>query len=225
MRLGAVIGESPAACLTNDGSNTEELSMSRVTAHADTAHLASGRRARRRLSTLATALALAVLGGCAASPQQDTASAQLAKELDQVLGDIPGPIHYFAKQVDLNGDGRPEIIAHVAGPMVCGTGGCNTLVFAQDDQSLRLVSNIPVTRPPIVVATTTTQGWRDLIVRVSGGGILPGHDARLRFDGRTYPANPTVPPAEPLKAPASGEVAIPAFASFTEGRLLRAGPK
>jgi hypothetical protein len=225
MQPGVVFGESPAACITNDGSNAEELSMSRVIAHADMAHVASGRGVRRRLRTLATALVLAVLGGCAGSPQQDTTSAQLAKELGQVLGDVPGPIHYFAKQVDLNGDGRAEFVVHVAGPMVCGTGGCDTFVFAQEGSGLRLVSRTSVTRPPIVVATTTTQGWRDLVVRVSGGGIIAGYDARLRFDGRTYPANPTVPPAEPLKAPASGEVAIPAFQSFIEGRLLRAGPK
>jgi hypothetical protein len=112
-----------------------------------------------------------------------------------------------------------------AGPMVCGSGGCDTFVFAQEGSGLRLVSRTSVTRPPIVVASTTTQGWRDLVVRVSGGGIIPGYDARLQFDGRTYPANPTVPPAEPLKAPASGEVAIPTFESFTEGRLLRAGAK
>ena len=199
--------------------------MSRVIAHADTAHLASGCGAGRRLGTLATALALAVLGGCAASPQQDTASAQLTRELNQAIGDVSGPVHYFAKQVDLNGDGRAEFVVHVAGPMVCGTGGCDTLVFAQEGAGLRLVSRTSVTRPPIVVTSTTTQGWRDLVVRVSGGGIIPGYDALLRFDGRTYPANPTVPPAEPLKAPASGEVAIPAFQSFTEGRLLRARPQ
>ena len=55
--------------------------MSRVIAHADLARLASGHGAGRRLSTLTLALALAVLGGCAASPQQDAAPAQLAKEL------------------------------------------------------------------------------------------------------------------------------------------------
>ena len=199
--------------------------MSRVIAHADMAHLARRCGAVRRPSTLAAALALAVLGGCAASPQQDTASAQLAQELGKVVGDVPGPIHYFAKQVDLNGDGRPEHVVHVAGPMVCGTGGCDTFVFTQEGSGLRLVSRTSVTRPPIVVASTTTQRWRDLVVRVSGGGIIPGYDALLRFDGRTYPANPTVPPAEPLKAPASGEVTIPVFQSFTEGRLLRAGPQ
>ena len=79
MQPGVAIGEGPAVCLANEGANTEELSMSRVIAHADMAHLASGRGAGRRLTALATALALAVLGGCAASPQQDTAAAQLAK--------------------------------------------------------------------------------------------------------------------------------------------------
>ena len=157
MRPGAVIGESPAACLTNDRSNTEELSMSPVFPHADTDHLASGRGAGRRLSTLTLALALAVLGGCAASPQQETASPQLAKQLNETLGDVPGPIHYFAKQVDLDGDGRAEYVVHVAGPMVCGTGGCDTFVFAQEGSGLRLVSRTSVTRPPIVVASTTTQ--------------------------------------------------------------------
>jgi hypothetical protein len=180
---------------------------------------------RRHRGALAAALALAVLGGCAALSPVGIDSPQLVKALDESVGSVPGPIHYFAKPVDLNGDGRPEIIAHVAGPTVCGTGGCNTLVFAQEGQGLRLVSRIPVTRPPIVVATTSTQGWRDLIVRVSGGGILPGHDALLRFDGKTYAQNPTVAPAQQLQGTAQGEVAIPAFASFTEGRLLRADPK
>jgi hypothetical protein len=195
--------------------------MSPVFPHVDTDHLASGHGAGRLLSALSLSLALVVLGGCAASPQQETASPQLAKQLNETLGDVPGPIHYFAKQVDLDGDGRAEYVVHVAGPMVCGSGGCDTFVFAQEGSGLRLVSRTSVTRTPIVVASTTTQGWRDLVVRVSGGGIIPGYDARLRFDGRTYPANPTVPPAEPLKAPGSGEVAIPAFQSFTEGRLLR----
>lgn len=199
--------------------------MQRLRTHHDADRRARGHGAGRLLSALSLSLPLVVLGGCAASPQQDTALAQLAKELDQVLGDVPGPIHYFAKQVDLNGDGHAESVVHVAGPMVCGTGGCDTFVFGQEGAGLRLVSRTSVTRPPIVVASTTTQGWRDLVVRVSGGGIISGHDALLRFDGRTYPANPTVPPAEPLKAPASGEVAIPAFQSFTEGRLLRAGPQ
>lgn len=170
------------------------------------------------LATLGTMIILCY--GCASTPQGQP---QLEHHLQQLVGDVSGPIHYFAQQADLNGDGRPETIVHVAGPMVCGTGGCNTAVFTPERQGLRTVAWISVTRPPIAVAETNSNGWRDLIVRVSGGGIIPGYDARLRYDGLAYPENPTVPPAEPVADTAPATVLIPEFRSFTEGRLLRAG--
>jgi len=95
------------------------------------------------------------------------------------------------------------------------------MVFRESEPGLQLVSRITLTRPPIYVAETKTEGWRDLIVRVRGGGILPGHDAKLRYDGAMYAANPTVPPAEPLAERTRGEAVIPSFQSFTEGRRLR----
>ncbi len=152
------------------------------------------------------------------------APSRVAAKLDELLGDVTGPIHYFASQADLDADGRPELIVHVAGPMVCGTGGCNTVVLTQDGEGLREVATISVTRPPIVVAETSSNGWRDLLVYVSGGGV-PAHMARLRFDGSSYPANPTVEPAEPLQQDAAGETAVAVFDSFTEGVLLRSAPE
>jgi len=149
---------------------------------------------------------------------------QVAAKLDELLGDVTGPIHYFARQADLDADGRLELIVHVAGPMVCGTGGCNTVVLAQDGGDLREVATIAVTRPPIVVAGSSSNGWRDLLVSVSGGG-MPAHMARLRFDGNSYPGNPTVEPAEALQLEVAGETLIPAFESFTEGVLLRPAPE
>lgn len=189
------------------------------------------------LLAMALAGALALQVGCARKPAGTSqvnsenpavavdayAPPRIAGKLNESLGEISGPVHYFAKQADLNGDGRPELIVHVAGPMVCGTGGCNTIVFTQDGEDLREVASISVTRPPIVVAETSSNGWRDLVVQVSGGGMLPGHSALLRFDGSSYPANPTVEPAEPLEQDVTGETAIPDFESFTEGELLRAG--
>ena len=145
----------------------------------------------------------------------------LAPLLEELSGDLPGPIHYFAARVDLDGDRTPEWIVHVAGPSVCGTGGCDTLVFKEKEKQLELVTRITVTRPPIVVAETRTEGWRDLMVHVRGGGILPGHDARLRYDGRTYPTNPTVAPAEPLTTKPRGRAVIGPFQSFEEGEKLR----
>lgn len=150
-----------------------------------------------------------------------SASPQLVEQLEQLYGESPSPIHFFATRIDLNDDQTAEWVVHVAGPTVCGTGGCDTLVFAEAVQGPVLVARIPLTRPPIVVATTSTHGWRDLIVHVSGGGINPGYDALLRYDGDSYPPNPTVPPAERLARSPKGQVAIRPFQSFTEGAPLR----
>ena len=185
----------------------------------------AGRTARgpeRRHGVVSLLLAGAVLAAPPLFAQDEAAFAPLEPKLDALYRDLPGPIHYFATQVDLNGDAHPEFVVHVAGPMVCGSGGCDTLIFAERDEGPTLVASITVTRPPIVVARTKTNGWRDLIVHVSGGGILPGHDARLRFDGTTYPQNPTVEPAEALAEEPQGTVVITEFESFREGRLLRA---
>ncbi|MGB5310748.1 MAG: hypothetical protein WBN38_01685, partial [Polyangiales bacterium] len=111
----------------------------------------------------------------------------LEATLKELLGDQRGPMHYFSAKADLDDDQVSEWIVHLAGPSVCGTGGCNTLVFTEVDGGLRLVTRISVTRPPIAVAETRTNGWRDLVVHVAGGGALPGYDARLRYDGSTYP--------------------------------------
>jgi putative lipoprotein len=165
--------------------------------------LASGRRgAVLALLTLAAA-------GCSSVTTAPSVSDQaLGAAIREALDGYEGDFRYYARPVDLNGDGRDEIVAHVVSPMYCGTGGCPTLVFTQHDGGLRKVSYVSITRPPIVAAETTSNGWRDLVVHVSGGGILPGYDARLRFDGRSYPLNPSVPPAEPVKGAVTGTVLV-----------------
>jgi hypothetical protein len=111
--------------------------------------------------------------------------------------------NYYYNRVDLNGDGRPEVLVYLFGSYTCGSGGCNTLVFRQDGEGYKLVSEISLTHNPVVVSERRTNGWNDLIFLVAGGGAR-AHYAVLRFDGRTYPNNPTSRPAAPLKAPARG---------------------
>lgn len=173
------------------------------------------RAVRRPLSAGLIALACGAGAACS-TPPEDHAIA-LTERLSVLYEDAPGPIHHFAAEAELDGDPHPEWIVHVAGPGVCGTGGCDTLIFDEDATGLRLVATIHVTRPPIAVAATSAHGWRDLLVHVSGGGILPGYDARLRFDGKGYPINPTVAPAERLERRTESEIAIPRFRSFREG--------
>lgn len=95
---------------------------------------------------------------------------------------------------DLNGDGRAEAIAYVSGPSICGSGGCTLVVLSPTRNGRwRLAARTTVTRLPVRLLTSRTHGWRDLAVAVGGGGVGPAM-AQLRFDGRRYPANPTLAP-------------------------------
>jgi len=157
--------------------------------------------------------------------QQPTAAPgaiDVESRLRALYGGLGGELRYFDAATDLNGDGRPEIIVYAHGPMLCGTGGCSTMVFTPDASGYRLVANISVSRPPIQAAAGTTNGWRDLLVHVSGGGIAEGYDAELKFDGTSYPDNPTVAPAKPATDTAGAEALIPDFQSFTDGKLVPA---
>jgi len=99
---------------------------------------------------------------------------------------------FVAGFADLNGDGRLEAVVYLTSSGWCGSGGCTTLVLVRDADSWRLLTKITVTRPPIRVLSKKSKGWRNLGVWVQGGGVQPGYEAELQFDGKTYPANPSM---------------------------------
>jgi len=115
---------------------------------------------------------------------------------------------YFAVPVDLT-DGGGEIIAYFTDQHSCGTGGCTTLIVAPSPSSYKVITSITIAWPPIRVLSTKTNGWHDLGVWVQGGGIQPGYEADLKFDGRAYPRNPSIPPAEHMGRNVAGRVVIP----------------
>ena len=116
------------------------------------------------------------------------------------------PMQYALAWADLNGDGADEAIVHVVTPYFCGSGGCNTLVLTPAGAMWRKVAEISVSRTPIAVLDSETNGWKDLAISVSGGGG-PSGMMRLAFDGESYPSNPTVAPAEPTEE--TGTVLLP----------------
>lgn len=117
---------------------------------------------------------------------------------------------YAAAFVDLKDDGEQDAVVYLIDSKWCGSGGCSCLILAPAGTSYKVITKTTVTRLPIRVLPTKTNGWHDLAVGVAGGGIQPGYEARLRFDGSTYPSNPTVPPALRLKADINGKTVIPA---------------
>lgn len=100
---------------------------------------------------------------------------------------------YYYNKIDLNGDNKAEVLVHVVGPTFCGTGGCTTLIFKSVGQNYQLVSEITVSRLPIIVTNQKTNGWNDLILNARGGGRGPAGNSGhylVRFNGRTYPEAP-----------------------------------
>lgn len=131
--------------------------------------------------------------------------AHLRKEYDGIPTSKELQYDYVA--VDLNRDKRAEVLVYVAGP-ACGTGGCGIKVIEQTDSGWRLVTETSIGWSPVRILRTSTNGWRDLGVVVAGGGVTKSYEVRLRFNGKSYPTNPSVAPAEPTGAGTAGVIAI-----------------
>lgn len=119
-----------------------------------------------------------------------------------------GPTRYSSVFADLKGDGSKQTIVYITGRGWCGSGGCVMLILDSDGASYKLVTQTTVTRLPVRILSSKSNSWHDLSVVVAGGGIQPGYEALLSFDGKTYPTNPTVPPARPLKDKVEGRTVL-----------------
>jgi hypothetical protein len=116
---------------------------------------------------------------------------------------------YLNAIVHLHGDNTEQVIVYLMGPAWCGTGGCLALILVPKDSSYIVMTEMTVAQQPIRVLETTSNGWHDLGVWVQGGGVQPGYEAKLSFDGKKYPSNPTMPPARRQTTEVSGKVVIP----------------
>ena len=114
---------------------------------------------------------------------------------------------YAAAFVDLRDDGTQAAIVYLIGPRWCGSGGCSCLILVPEGESYKVITKTTVTELPIRVLSTKTNGWHDLGVWVKGGPH-PGFEAKLKFNGKKYPSNPSVPPAQRLQKGVEGRVVI-----------------
>ena len=102
---------------------------------------------------------------------------------------------YVYGRVDLNADGREEVLVLVMGSIFCGTGGCNLHLFSDSVEGYSLINTFPRSRLPVIASLEKTAGWHDLIRLESGGGIAPSY-VRHAFDGDKYVEQERLP-AEP----------------------------
>jgi hypothetical protein len=141
-------------------------------------------------------------------PQTWPQETRLKKFLQNYLETPSANSRYLSAFVHLNDTADTQVIVYLLDESYCGSGGCNTLILKPEGASYRVLTSLTITRPPIHVLTSKSNGWHDIAVQVGGGGILHAYEAKLSFDGKTYPHNPTVSPAKRLSNKPDGKTVI-----------------
>lgn len=129
-------------------------------------------------------------------------------------------IRYYYNRIDLNDDNQSEIIVYLVGSYVCGSGGCNALIYTSKGQDYQLVSRHTLVNPPILITPQTNSGWKNLVFFTRGGGAKPEYNL-MSFNGRNYPANPSLQPAVPANTTLTG---IGLFADSSSSPGIRLKP-
>lgn len=141
-----------------------------------------------------------------AQPSDDQAQETKAEDRARAaLGLDSGTL--LSAATDLNSDGSPEWIYYALDGSLCGTGGCPMVVVAREGSDFRIVAQTTVTQLPIRRLSSTSNGWSDLSVAISGGGAET-RQAKLSYDGEQYPSNPTVLSDQADVSPDEGEILI-----------------
>ena len=100
-----------------------------------------------------------------------------------------------------------EYIVYLSGPGWCGSGGCTMLILESSGSSFEVLGKVTIVQLPIRLLHSTSHGHPDIGVVVQGGGILSGYEAVLSFNRKSYPSNPSMPPAQKV-ATTRGKVII-----------------
>lgn len=181
-----------------------------------------------RLAIAASIVFVSFLSACTATPAQDDGpltpmpdqhailepdDSVLAQAVAEYLKHAGGPAstRYDFTRIDLDGDTRRDALVMMKGPhhYWCDMNGCSMVVFKANNDSFTTVSEMFPIRGPLYVSNDTSQGWRDLIVRVSGQAYAKAKDVAVSFDGEGYPRNPFFLPEIQLSQATHGQRIFP----------------
>ena len=181
-----------------------------------------------RFSIVCLCSALLLLGACASAPEQSAYDGKLTPmpsepqdpedhvldaAIKEYLAATKGPLftRYDFTRVDLDNDGRREGLVMMKGPhnYWCDANGCSLVVFKAADDYFTVASEIFPVRGPLYVGETKSEGWRDLIIRVSGQSYAKAKNVALQYDGRQYPRNPFFEPEMKISMAPTGPRLFP----------------
>jgi hypothetical protein len=148
------------------------------------------------MSRASAIVGLAVLlGATGAMAQGDPRTPEVIAALGHELGPkgFSADARYGIAFADLNDDHQAEALVHLVDPGYCGSGGCTTFVLTQSEGAWHSIGRMTVSQLPIYRLPSHHDGWFDLAVRLSGGGVQPGMRA-ISFARGHYTANTTKAP-------------------------------
>jgi hypothetical protein len=129
---------------------------------------------------------------------QDPDDSMIDVAIQDYLKSSKGPLfsHYDYTRTDLDGDGRREALVLFSGPHSywCDMNGCSLAVFKAEDNHFTLMSEMFPVRGPLYISSNKTDGWRNLIIPVTGLTYAKAKNVAMQFDGMTYPRNPIFEP-------------------------------
>lgn len=126
------------------------------------------------------------------APPAQSDDPTLGAAIAAVLGDDAADARTVVRIVG-EGEGRIALV-YLVGMNWCGSGGCNLLILRPGATGWEQVGNVARVSNPVRLLTTTSNGLPDIGVTVSGGGGPPAYEAKVSFDGATYPRFPSDTP-------------------------------
>ncbi|REB06105.1 hypothetical protein DVB69_14330 [Sporosarcina sp. BI001-red] len=112
--------------------------------------------------------------------------------------DIPkedlGTTKYYYNYVDLDGDGKDEILTVVMGPYSSGSGGSTALhVTQKDNGELQVKQALTLIQTPIIISDKVTNGSKEIVVMNSGGGAEGNYVTLTANEGKYNGVNDGTP--------------------------------
>jgi len=124
---------------------------------------------------------------CAVSQAASPVLSPAQVALQKIDADIR-PDHYDIARADLDADDKEDVLALMNGKSSYhGSGGGTLFILKGTGKGFTSLGSVKVVNAPIYLGKSLTNGFRDLVVTVRGGGATPGL-ASLSFDGKSYPA-------------------------------------
>lgn len=95
---------------------------------------------------------------------------------------------YVRYNVDLNDDGIDEMFIYLKDWYFCTINGCKALVLKEDNGEFEVIGNFSDVSYPIIISNKKTNGYKDVILYISGLGIEDGYRI-AKFNGEEYTKN------------------------------------